>query len=84
MAEVCKNQIICRDEEQKTARLARAKSPIETQLIDSRHVRDPMHLVLLLNDEYGNGNYEVEMRHNCFTIRAPGRLQWSQVYAKCR
>ncbi|KAI0380685.1 hypothetical protein F5Y04DRAFT_257183 [Hypomontagnella monticulosa] len=57
---------------------------MQTQLIDSRHVRDPMYLVLLLNSEYGNGNYEVEMRHNCFTIRAPGRLQWSQVYAKCR
>ncbi|KAI0139981.1 hypothetical protein F4776DRAFT_614925 [Hypoxylon sp. NC0597] len=84
MAEACNNQATRHDDELKAAHLARAKSPIETQLIDSRHVRDPMHLVLLLNDEYGNGNYEVEMRHNYFTIRAPGRLQWSQVYAKCR
>ncbi|KAI0882884.1 uncharacterized protein GGS22DRAFT_168997 [Annulohypoxylon maeteangense] len=60
------------------------KFPIQTQLIDSRHIRDPTHLVLLLNDEYGNGNYEVEMRHNYFTIRAPGKLQWSQVSARCR
>lgn len=37
------------------------KFPVQTQLIDSRHVRDPTHLVLLLNDEYGNGNYEVEV-----------------------
>ncbi|KAI1370674.1 hypothetical protein F4677DRAFT_347494 [Hypoxylon crocopeplum] len=65
------------------AKLVRGGSPIQTQLIDSRHVRDSMHLVLLLNDQYGDGNYEVEMRHNYFTIRAPGTLQWNQVYARC-
>lgn len=43
-------------------RLEGVKQPIQTQLIDSRYVRDPMNLVLLLNDEYGNGNYEVEVR----------------------
>ncbi|KAI0892481.1 hypothetical protein F4806DRAFT_479152 [Annulohypoxylon nitens] len=64
---------------QKALQVTGDKFPIQTQLIDSRHVRDPTHLVLLLNDEYGNGNYEVEMRHNYFTIRAPGRLQWNQV-----
>ncbi|KAI1415569.1 hypothetical protein F5Y13DRAFT_156319 [Hypoxylon sp. FL1857] len=84
MAETCKHHTTHRDDEQKAIGFTRAKSPIETQLIDSRHVRDPMHLVLLLNHQYGNGNYEVEMRHNYFTIRAPGKLQWSEVYAKCR
>ncbi|KAI1136877.1 hypothetical protein F5Y05DRAFT_414597 [Hypoxylon sp. FL0543] len=84
MAEICKKDTSRHGGDQNAARLARAESPLETQLIDSRHVRDSMYLVLLLNDEYGRGNYEVEMRHNCFTIRAPGRLQWSQVYAKCR
>ncbi|KAI1456412.1 hypothetical protein F4805DRAFT_432794 [Annulohypoxylon moriforme] len=84
MAETRNNGTNCHEGNQKAMQIGRNKSPIQTQLIDSRHVRDPTHLVLLLNDEYGNGNYEVEMRHNCFTIRAPGRLQWSHVSARCR
>ncbi|KAI1400300.1 hypothetical protein F4819DRAFT_461911 [Hypoxylon fuscum] len=83
MAQVHKAQTICHGASQATIKLVTKNTAIQTQLIDSRHVRDPMHLVLLLNDEYGNGNYEVEMRHNYFTIRAPGRLQWNQVYARC-
>lgn len=61
MAEVRSAPSTCYDVSQTAVRLAGIKPPIQTQLIDSRYVRDPTHLVLLLNDEYGSGNYEVEV-----------------------
>lgn len=75
MADALKEHSIHRVEEKPAVHhKADNDASMQTQLIDSRHVRDPMHLVLLLNSEYGDGNYEVEVRGTTRYLRQKRKL----------
>lgn len=52
----------------------------DVQEIDCRLVSSPQGLSKLLKDIFGEGRFQVEMRHNIYSIRAPRQLGLVSLY----
>ncbi|KAI0838811.1 hypothetical protein F5Y06DRAFT_266603 [Hypoxylon sp. FL0890] len=55
-------------------------SPNGWQLVASQYI-DPAKLIHKLKDKFGEGTYEVEMRHNKYMIHAKGELTEDDIKA---
>ncbi|KAK2024643.1 hypothetical protein LX32DRAFT_643428, partial [Colletotrichum zoysiae] len=44
---------------------------LQEQKINCKYVSSPSRLLAALKKQYGDSNYRVEMRHNCYSIMYP-------------